>query len=125
MRIEALRRAFGDASFSAGDAALVLGIRSPYSSLNRLRTAGVLDRVGYGVYRFSPLDQPLLTPYLERESIRATRADREATFASLARKRWASWIQQGFIEPLGERRFRVTLRQETEGGVRVRRKSSS
>lgn len=107
MMIEAMRRAFGDTEFTATDAGYVLGARQPYSVLTRLKQAGVLERLGRGRYRFAPLAEPAVAPYLERLQIEESRRGREDTIAALASARWQDWLASGRLERLGPRRLRL------------------
>ena len=123
MVTEALRRAFRDDSFTASEAALVLGIRGPSSTLNRLKASGVLERTSRGVYRFAPLDSwQRIDLRLEREALRSTRRDREAILGRLATQRWATWLASGYVNPLGPRRYAVQIQTTRGEALRVRRK---
>lgn len=121
MKTELLRRAFGVSSFTASEAGELWQIRSPYSTLNRLKQAGVIESVGRGRYRITRGDEPLrVGARLEREAIRSLRARREDELAELAKRRWRSWQDTGFVRRIGPRRFEVTVR-EGGGGALVRR----
>lgn len=121
MKIEALRRAFGDAPFSIAEAAETLGIQSAYSTLHRLKEAGILESAGRGRYRFAPPQQAeRVAGNLERVAVQGLRAQRDAELPALARLRWEAWIRSGFIERLGPRSLRVNLRRP-QPRVHVRR----
>lgn len=110
MKIEALRRAFGDTPFTAAEAAALLDVRSPYSTLTRLKEAGVLERVGRGAYRFAPPERgEQVADHLEREAIRTLRARRDEEVPELARLRWQAWQKAGYVVPVGPRRLRVNV----------------
>lgn len=51
MYATAIREAFGDRAFSPAEASLVLGIRSPESTLSRLKAKGEVELVERGKYR--------------------------------------------------------------------------
>lgn len=94
----------------------MLAIQSPYSTLTRLKQAGVLERVAAGTYRFTPLEEPRVARFLEQEVVRATRGSRLSDLAALAKSRWASYFESGRLERLGPRRYRLQRRP----GVRLR-----
>lgn len=122
MLTEALRRAFGETPFRPREAADVLGIRSPYSTLNRLKSAGILERVGRATYRFAPLDGwERLDAYLEQETLRSTRTGRAKTIGELAAKRFLDWRSTGYLVRTGQRRYEVRLRTGPVKGLDVRR----
>lgn len=123
MITESLRRAFQDNPFTPQEAATVLGIQSPYSTLNRLKEAGVIERRGRGVYGFTPLDRPLkVGDRLEHEMILGLRKKRDAELPAIARRAWRLWRRSGYIEPLGPRHYRVAIRRKQGGAARVRRR---
>lgn len=123
MLTETLRRAFGGRPFSAAEAGQVLGIRGTSSTLNRLKSAGVIERIGRGVYRFASLSGwTRLEVALAREQVRSSRAGRERTLAQVARARWSAWKRSGYVETLGPRRFRLRIQTEAGVGLHVRRR---
>lgn len=120
MKAEVLRRAFGTEPFTASEAADVWGIRNPASTLNRLKESGVIMRVARGVYKITPDDVVTgITQRLERNRIEELRRRRDAELPMLARRRWRSWLEAGYIRELGDKWYRVTPR--TGGAARVRR----
>jgi hypothetical protein len=121
MNTEVLRRAFRGEPFSTGDAAAVLGIHDISSTLSRLKAAGVLERIGRGRYRFASLDKwQAMDGLLAREQVRSTRSDRLDTLSRLARDRFRSWLDTGYLTRTGERQYRVRIRPRS-GGLSVRR----
>ena len=105
MLTETLRRAFGDQTFTPPEAAAALGIQSPYSTLNRLKQAGVLERVGRGTYRFAPLTA------LPRASTSSVAEDeRTSVLVAMAKAGWESWLATGRLERLTGGVFRWNRR---------------
>ena len=121
MNTESLRRAFLDQAFSAADANIVLGLRNPYSVLGRLKAAGIVQRLGRGEYRFTPLDtEPVVAVYLEKEAMRQSRLTRQVDLTKLAKDRWAAWMSIGRVQQQGPRRYQWNPRPGVS--VRVRRR---
>jgi len=122
MKTEVLRRAFGDDPFSASEAAVVMGIQDPSSTLSRLKASGVLERTGRGRYRFASLDKwQTIDSQLARENIRTTRSDRADTLSKLAQQRFQMWLDTGYLTRTGDRRYVVRMRPRS-GGLNVRRR---
>jgi len=72
MDIDILRRAFWDRTFSAPEAAGVLGLRRISGTLSRLKTHGLIEAAGRGRYRVSPpTEREVLRRRLHEERIRA------------------------------------------------------
>lgn len=123
MLTEVLRRAFRDGPFTPGEAAAVLGIKGPSSTLYRLKAAGILERIARGTYRFAPLDAwQRVDLRLEQESMRAARAQREEVVSVLAAKRFQDWLATGYLVRTGARRYRLNMPTRPVGGLNVRRK---
>lgn len=122
MKTEVLRRAFRDGPFTAGDAAVVLGIQDPSSTLSRLKASGVLERTGRGCYRFASLDKwQTIDSQLARENVRTTRSDRADILAKLAQQRFQMWLATGYLTRTGDRRYTVRTRPRA-GALDVRRR---
>ncbi len=108
LKSEALRRAFGTTPFTAAEAREVWGIRNVDSTLNRLKQAGVIERVSRGVYCITDTDAPLVIGrHLEQNQIQALRRKRDVELSDLAGLRWRSWMETGYVEKLGANRYRV------------------
>lgn len=96
------------------------GIRSVDSTLNRLKEAGVIERVGRGVYRITTDDAVLrIGRNLEQVGIQGLRRQRDRALSELAARRWQDWLRSGYVVRLGPNRFRVNP-PKAAGGVRVR-----
>jgi DNA-binding transcriptional ArsR family regulator len=122
MNTEVLRRAFKEGAFSAGEAAMALGIRDVSSTLSRLKAAGVLERMGRGKYRFASLDKwQRIDAQLAKENIRLTRSDRVETLSALAKQRFQMWQDTGYLTRTGDRRFTVRMKPRA-GGLNVGRR---
>ena len=122
MITELLRRAFKEGTFTAGEAATALGIRDVSSTLSRLKAAGVLERVGRGVYGFADLEKwQGIDSWLARENVRTTSLDRGETMAMLAQARFQSWLATGYLTRTAPRSYAVRMRPRA-GGLNVRRR---
>lgn len=120
LKTEILRRAFGREPFTVAQARELWGIRSVDSTLHRLKEAGVIARVGRGVYRITSDETVLrIGRSLEQVGIQGLRRQRGRELSELAARRWQDWLQSGYVTRLGVNRFRVNP-PKTTGGVRVR-----
>ena len=121
MKAEVLRRAFGREPFSVAEAREVWGIRNVASTLNRLKEAGIIERVGRGTYRITSNDTPLrIERGLEQSGIQALRARRAPEMARLAERRWQAWLDTGYVTKTGPRSYRIRVPDLKAGGARVR-----
>lgn len=121
VKAEILRRAFGQELFTVAEAREVWGIRNVDSTLNRLKEAGIIERVGRGQYRITANETPLrIERELEQSRIRALRARRGPELAALAKRRWQAWLDSGYVTKNGPRTYRIALPDVKTGGARVR-----
>lgn len=121
MKAELLRRAFGQAPFTTAEARELWGIRNVDSTLNRLKEAGIIERIGRGTYRITSDDAPLrIERELERSRIQALRAKRTTELPALAKQRWQAWLRDGYVKKTGPQSYKVTIPNVTKEGARVR-----